>query len=517
MSIEWRKVKSNKNYEISTEGQVMSLYNNKLLKIYGKRPTVKLYTTPKTCEERYVDQLLCEAFYPFIYNGQPIKHINGDIKNCTKANLRFKQIKSDDRQYFLYYELEKRGKIRVWNPVTKDIFELKSAEEFNNTDRIFYVLDPFRKFDENYYFDDECLKTFATMFHEWCNELETDKDFKIMYNNYYTHNTAVTLTFKRLANKVYESFERIKIMEHMLHGMCFNGGLQRLVKKYVNQEIQCYTYDFSAKYPSIMSSDEFLIPITKPKGYILTDIPTKFELGIYHVNIKCKDKNFRKIFSFSKNDYYTNISLNFALKYKERFGITIEFIQDGDQNAFIYDKYVKGSEIFGTWFEQLIKLKQKYPKNGLVKHLTSSLWGHIIHPKVIRAKPEDLDKYKNNDKFALKDMHGKVDRTYDFYDLDNLYNFNIRIKPFVTSQARCDIAEVILDGDNMDYFVRAQTDSATFTREIDYKKFTGLRPEEKSTGMIHWTHVNCYRKLTMEEQYEILKQIHTLYKQTITF
>lgn len=165
MEIEWRKVKTNSNYEVSNLGDVKSLYNNKILTPQGRRPTIKLYTTPKTCEERFVDQMVCEAFYPLLYNGQTIKHIDGDVKNCAKWNLRFKKQSIDNINYYVYYELEQRGKIRVLNAKTDEIFTMSSAEMFQNTDRIFYVLDPFRQFeDDTYIFNDTSLKEFPKCF-----------------------------------------------------------------------------------------------------------------------------------------------------------------------------------------------------------------------------------------------------------------------------------------------------------------------------------------------------------------
>jgi hypothetical protein len=48
-------------------------------------------------------------------------------------------------------------------------------------------------------------------------------------------------------------------------------------------------------------------------------------------------------------------------------------------NAYIYndEDLISGCSYFGHWYDSLINLKKKYPKNILVKHLLSSLWGHI--------------------------------------------------------------------------------------------------------------------------------------------
>ena len=77
---------------------------------------------------------------------------------------------------------------------------------------------------------------------------------------------------------------------------------------------------------------------------------------------------------------------------------------------------------------------------------------------------------------------------YILVPIENAYKFNIRIKPFLTSQCRKGIANVIID--NLGSFVRVQTDGACFTKEIDYEKYDGLVPEVKTTGTIHWKNVN---------------------------
>jgi hypothetical protein len=63
----------------------------------------------------------------------------------------------------------------------------------------------------------------------------------------------------------------------------------------------------------------------------------------------------------------------------------------------------------------------------------------------------------------------------EYYELlplkTNLYRYNIRIKSFLTSYARIKTADVILYGDNINYYIRANVDNAVFTKLIDYKKF----------------------------------------------
>ena len=106
----------------------------------------------------------------------------------------------------------------------------------------------------------------------------------------------------------------------------------------------------------MLQSRKLKIPTWEPTEYILSQLPKRKEiqLGIYRVNITSSDTRIKRIFAFSKNNHYTDCSLKFALKHKKKFNINIKLIQDDETNAFIYEKYVRGSEVFGEWFNSLI-------------------------------------------------------------------------------------------------------------------------------------------------------------------
>ena len=89
------------------------------------------------------------------------------------------------------------------------------------------------------------------------------------------------------------------------------------------------------------------------------------QYGIYKVKITCNDPNFRKLFAFSPKHHYTHYSLQYAYEQSERFNIQFELITDCDHNALVYNTLVESTKIFKSWFNYLITIKQKFPKNTL--------------------------------------------------------------------------------------------------------------------------------------------------------
>jgi hypothetical protein len=78
-------------------------------------------------------------------------------------------------------------------------------------------------------------------------------------------------------------------------------------------------------------------------------------VGMYHVKIKSSDPTF--IFGYSKDNVYANTCLYQAFKCKnEGKDITIELIQDGQPNAYLYGKKEKdGIHKASYYFKRLYK------------------------------------------------------------------------------------------------------------------------------------------------------------------
>ena len=308
------------------------------------------------------------------------------------------------------------------------------------------------------------------------------------------------MTFKRLCKGKWEHHEHISIEESKWADMCNNGGLM-YCKKGISDS---YGYDGKAFYPSILASDDFKIPCKQGKEIILEKLPIKqadVKCGYYKVRITCDNANFTKIFSFSQHHVYTHLSIRQAMMYKKMFNVSIELIQNGKPNAYIYDDscLISCSDIFGSWYDTLNKLKSQYPKNKLVKHLLSSIWGHLSRTNKTTKTYDEIISQKldigrtEKAEYLIEDHHIFPDKEYYvLVNRHNPYKFPLRLKSFITSYGRNHISQVaLLDIDNV---IRIQTDGIIFnkpTTMID-ERFIA---EDKTTGKMDWQHVNKGIKL----------------------
>ena len=106
------------------------------------------------------------------------------------------------------------------------------------------------------------------------------------------------------------------------------------------------------------------------------------DFGIYRVNIEYTNKDFTNIFNLSSENHYTSSTLYYLNKIKDKYGLKLTLLDDDefDYNAFTYNikDLILGKTLFKNWFKSLETIKKQFPKNRLVKHLMSSLWGDIM-------------------------------------------------------------------------------------------------------------------------------------------
>ena len=121
-----------------------------------------------------------------------------------------------------------------------------------------------------------------------------------------------------------------------------------------------------------MAQYHFVMPHKKGEEQFITELPVSIGLGFYRVKITSEHKHATKLFAFSKTHTYTSISLNHALELQEEFNFKIDLIVDDKPNAYIYPKGIRASSVFGVWADRLMKIKMKFPRNKLIKHLLSS-------------------------------------------------------------------------------------------------------------------------------------------------
>jgi hypothetical protein len=167
----------------------------------------------------------------------------------------------------------------------------------------------------------------------------------------------------------------------------------------------------------------------------------------------------------------------------------------------LYDsnKLIDGEKVFGMWLDRIQDLKEEYPKNGLVKSLSSSIWGYLskmngryYNEKELNAKPEmKFDYYDSeNINYMCLDEKDRKDGTTDYFLVDKSqpYCKNYRLKPFLKSFERVIMAEIcIYIGINK--IVRINTDNITFNTDLlsddDIHKIKNISPtfiqESKTT------------------------------------
>ena len=381
-------------------------------------------------------------------------------------------------KYLVYYKtIEQTHRCLYDNGDFETLKYLPSTTECHN----FHL---FKGYEAN----DEGLATYKKDFDTWCSELISNDVLNIEYTNYYCHYAAVEMTFKRLCKGKYEHFEDIDRIEAKWIEGSHNGGLT-----YCNPgTYQSFGYDFSSFYPCIMGEYNFIMPNKKGIEIFLLEKPDSFKLGFYRAKVSSNDANASKLFSFSKDSIYTNISLNHALE----LNFNIELIIDDKPNAYIYEKGIRASSVFGVWLNKLMLIKKIFPKNKLVKHLLSSLWGSLSHSNNLTKTWKNIQDEKlkvcitDEADYKITDyIWTNEQEYYKLQSMDKPYKYNFRLKSFLTAFGRVKIAEVAQE--NIDDVIRVHTDGIAFKKQMNLK-ITGLIAEDKTTGLIKYKNVNSY-------------------------
>jgi hypothetical protein len=387
-------------------------------------------------------------------------------------------------KYLVYYKTKEDNVRVLYNDGVIDELDYLPTPDQYNTFHLF----------KGYDTSDEGLRSFKADFDRWSEELLTNDIMSIDYRKYYTHYSAVELTFKRLCKGKYEHHEPIDALESSWIESTHNGGLT-----YCNAgEHQSYGYDFSSFYPCIMSKYHLTLPHKKGAEHFLKVLPSKIELGFYRVRITSEHKDVKKVFAFSKEQVYNNVSLQHAIDLQEEFNMQIELIIDDKPNAYLYPKGVRVSSVFGVWCDRLYKIKMMYPKNKLIKHLLSSLWGSLSRGNnIIRTFKQIQDEnlkvsMDGSDGSDYKILDYTLTSDKEYYKLQSLlnpYKYNLRLKSFITAYGRMQISEVARE--NIAGVLRIQTDGIVFDRpmKLDYPL---LVADAKTTGLIKWNHCNKY-------------------------
>lgn len=424
----------------------------------------------------------------------------------------------ENKEYFIMYQVESTGQFVMWSSLTEEIKTYSYSEKPKH-----YCYDILRS--SGYEATPTDLRKYAEDFKRWNHELKHNDILTIDWTKYYENSGAVRFTFQRLATelpttknpikrKKYDHHEKITKTEHAWMRKSQNGALT-----YCNpQTTQSYGYDYSLFYPTIFSSITFKIPTTEGKETYLTSLPNirDIPIGYYRVLITCNNPEFKKVFAYSKDNTYVHTSLYQAMKYKDIYNVSIQLIIDDEPNALLYDKSESGNKIFGHWYETLIKLRERFPKNCLVKHLASSLSGHVTRANTPSKSYEqiieeglDVGITYDNDFYILDELFytdkGIEKSYYKLLNTKNPFHYNIRLMPFLTATARNKIARLAMkDSNNV---VRIHTDCVVFSEPQTFEKkdsqleIKSIKLESKTTGLIDWKNCNGYYNYN----YELIK------------
>ena len=364
----------------------------------------------------------------------------------------------------------------------------------------------FRMF-ENYENSHTDLIRFKNDFNIWVNEIKSvklkvgrkNKFYHLDYKKYFSHNDAVYYFFSsKLSKEKLELFESVNEEEFYIFERCLNSGLICLNLDYKNIPTDCYGYDFSRYYTNLLL--DLKIPMCPGIKKKLDNLDfDNLDFGIYRVKIEYTNKDFTNIFNFNSENHYTSSTLYYLNKIKDKYGLKLTLLVDYDDynyNCYTYNKndLILGKTLFNDWFKALETIRKECPKNRLVKHLMSSLWGTLSSYKKIYISEDEIENYDisyidDNEKSEYKILNHIEDK-YKIVKSINAYNYGLaRIKPFLTAFGRLKIMKFIHKCDIEKSLVRIHTDGLVFNKSIDFEKYNldyYPMPEDKSTGKINY-------------------------------
>lgn len=359
----------------------------------------------------------------------------------------------------------------------------------------------------------EQLKLFKNDFTKWTDEIKQLYDIND-YNYFdakeYKNNSIMIICFfKKYSTKIINKLkiDPIKFLESSNIEATPNGGLSYLKEKgYYNE---CYGYDFSSYFPNILGNEEihFKFPIKEGKEFKYTFEELKIlykhkklKYGYYKIKITSNHKDINKFFTFSDENKYNNISLSFCLKYHKLFDIKFE-MDETQNNCYIYEDkdIVKSSEIFGKWFLMVKEIKTQLPKNGIIKYISSSLWGHLVQNNRLfitlneMMERDDITKNKTNNIRYLITKHNN-DNSIEIIDKFNRYKQGgiSRIKSFLMAYNRDYMARLLITEKLHDNIIRICVDGVILNKNHQFNGNYIPINENKTTGCIFFVSSNEY-------------------------
>ena len=398
----------------------------------------------------------------------------------------------------------------IFQDLTNNEFRIYSVMQnrskiINHTEFINIKIPKYYMLKNDLYNDlsEESLKEYSKLFEAWRLELLKENiDILKSYNLHFL----VTDTYFKFCS-IIKDMPTITSVEYNYIKKLNQSSAMYFDDSIKNIPTESYSYDFKNFYNKSMISKKFNVPNSVGKQYKLDKIPeyNDIKMGIYNVEITSNDDDFRKVFIFSSENHYTDITLKVAIAQQKKYNIDIKLNTNCKYNCLIYDTSIAGEKLFKKHFEELTRIKDKYPKNKLVKFLISSLYGHLAQKNILNISSEDYCNYDisfdgtgeyiilNNTMVIKK---GEVTDYFTIAKRDKIYKYNVRLAPWLISF--CRNKTYSLAQEDLNNVIRIQTDCVVFRKPMLFIKphfnINVLVPEEKSSGLIKWTNINSYSK-----------------------
>lgn len=398
---------------------------------------------------------------------------------------------------FLYYD---SGQTRTYYDASTG--EMDDDELFPKRDHSYFVRPGYGTTKDE-------LARFTADFIEWTESLSMSLVEPINYTYYKSDYGALKLVFKSQCDpKIYQQLTTtsIEIDEVVWIGKCNNGYHSYINDDYLMKPVKGYGYDYSGFYPWLLSLKKMKIPKGPGKAVVLSELGSK-ELGskastpgFYRAEITYTNKNLCKLFQFSEDNVYTHTSIDF-LKYLhinmpllfKANDVSINLVDDGQPNAYLYNDCYTGEEVFGNWYETMVGLKKEQKKNKLVSWLTKALWGFLSkfnHEFLSDDELEDydMDNFKYFSNGLTFDVHGN--KTWKVVNQENPGTRFALLKPFLNALGRSIVANAMYKLDpTLKNILRVYCDNIVLTKDVKIKNCKYLKllePEAKTTGLLYF-------------------------------
>ena len=153
--------------------------------------------------------------------------------------------------------------------------------------------------------------------------------------------------------------------------------------------------------------------------------------------------------------------------------------------------------------------KKDFPKNRLVKHIASSISGHLISYNIKSVNKNNMtdemwdktcyyaDEMPEEAEFAIMEDNITDNDDCSYYrilDLKHPMRYAVgRYKAFLMSFARNKCASAALI--DIESVVRIQTDGIVFTKPQTFMNYLFIGDYKEKSGRIRWDHVNKCEKI----------------------